>query len=227
MTVFNEWFPGSIFGTSHVNVKAFGALGNGSHNTMTELGFFNVSAANTGTGGNGIAYPKATQMSDTADWCGIQAAVDYALQNEIMNVVMPDGEYYINDTIHLGYGMLSGVANFNTIVLSGAGWSGVAGLRPGTVLFALFKNRPIINIQGGRQSGVQGINIAGTTAITWPGDENLSGRANAANYVPSGAQDNQFAPFCGVCIDGYAGPSGLDHDTRAHQLPDACTRRRT
>ncbi len=48
----------------------------------------------------------------------IQAAIDYAAQNAIERVVMPDGQFYTSKTIHLGYGDA-----YRTLWFDGAGIS--------------------------------------------------------------------------------------------------------
>ena len=135
----------------------------------------------------------------TDDTLAIQAAVNYALQYGISNVYMPDGTYITSNTIHLGYG----VDGTNTIVLSGAdSYDNAAG----TSIFANFVDRPIINIQGGRRSGVKDIWLAGnTTYPVNPWTAGLASAATAANYLGTGWKDTANAPYCVVCIDGYSG----------------------
>ena len=203
MPEFNVFFPTSRYGTETLNVKAWGARGDGNANTMDTLFAGNLTAAQA-------VYPKATSLNDTADWCGIQGCIDYALQNNIMHVFIPEGKYLTNDTIHLGYGMIGGVANYQCIVLSGAGYAGLAGYPTGTSIFPQFVDRPVINIQGGRESRVQKLLIQGPIIIPDYGTASLNFRADPANYVPTDAKDDRHAPFCGVCIDGYyaTGTSG-------------------
>ena len=138
------------------------------------------------------------------DTLSIQAAVDYALQNRIGKVYCPPGFISkISNTIHLGYGTGSQV--HSTVVLEGDVATYVD-QSSAFILKAYFKDRPIINIQGGRNSGVRRIRIEGSTPIqTDMQGQTLAWRATASNYVPSGATDNARAPFCGVCVDGYSG----------------------
>lgn len=210
MPEFNDWFPESIHGTDHVNVKGFGAIGAGQLNTMTNLGYANLAAAQAD-------YPKATAMTDSADWCGIQAAIDYALNPEnnpegpalgegIYHVLIPEGVYYVTDTIHVGYGMTNGVGTYHCVMLVGANRE-TLGTHPGAIIRSTFMDRPIINIQSAIGGGVKGLRVEGPTAPPIPSFGDLVARANPANYVPAGAVDNEYAPFCGICIDGYtAGP---------------------
>src|SRR5215204_1557634 len=174
MRPFNDWFPSSVYGTTHANVKAFGAIGDQNNNLLGTL---------YGTYAEAVAdYPKTTEATwetDSADWCGIQAAIDYALVNNIRNVVMPDGIYKVSDTIHLGYGMLGGAAASNSIELIGAGWTSTSNNSQGTVIGAIYQDRPILNIQGGRQSGVRNICFAGVIAMG-----SLTNRADASQYIP-------------------------------------------
>ena len=185
-----------------VNVKAFGAIGNGSLNYLHTM-FATLAEAQ-------VVYPKATSLTDdTADWCGIQQAVDYALTNKIMNVIVPDGVYWTSDTIHLGYGFVSGGGNFNCVVLQGAGYSAISGMNPGVELHPVFKDRPVINIQGGRGSGVRGVAIIGQCSFPGPGGMTLNQRRDKANYHSAGTVDNREQPHCGVAVDGYSGYGGI------------------
>src|SRR5215213_10415503 len=67
----------------------------------------------------GLSPVVATDFIESGDtYTGecIQRAIDYALENNYATVYLPEGEYEVNDTIHLGYG----VGNYNTISLEGA-----------------------------------------------------------------------------------------------------------
>jgi hypothetical protein len=181
-----------------VNVKAFGAIGNGALNYLSSM-FATLAEAQ-------VVYPKATSLDDTADWAGIQQAVDYALANAVQKVIMPDGVYVTSDTIHLGYGFINGGANFQTVVLEGIGMVAVAGVASGVEIRCLFKDRPVINIQGGRRSGVRNLAITGQCPLPiHPFGMTLAQRRVAANYVVAGTKDDRNQPHCGVAIDGYSG----------------------
>jgi hypothetical protein len=225
MPEFNDFFPDSIYGVDHVNVKSFGAIGNGNANTMTDLGFANIAAAKAGTGGNGIAYPLAANMSDTADWCGIQAACNWAIDNNRHRVVCPSGLYILSDTVHTSYGVVAGVANYHSIELAGTAAASISGSHAnGTKFRSLFKNRPIVSMQGMLDGGVRGIAFEGPTPRSDVSAQPLAVRADAVNYVPTGAQDNQWTPFCAVCIDPYytAPPGGFPEYPPPAAYPALC-----
>lgn len=146
----------------------------------------------------------------TDDWPAIQGAIDYALQNFIGVVVMPVGTYRTSDTIHLGYGVgdTAGNNGYNTIQLKGVvqyGHGADTALGKARVrIKPQFTDRPVVNIQGGRESGGEDIWIEGPTNLSvtsWGPNE----RADEANYIPAGYKNWSRAPFCGVCIDGYSG----------------------
>jgi hypothetical protein len=83
MPEFNDWFPTSVHGTPALNPMAFGAYGDQtSHALGAGLGFASLSDAQNGIGGNGKAYPSATSLDDTADWCALTECFKHAFQRE-------------------------------------------------------------------------------------------------------------------------------------------------
>ena len=75
MPEFNEWFPTSLHGTSALNVKDFGAIGDGGTHSMSDLGYANLAAAQ-------VDYPSATHVDDTADWCAFTECVKHCFSHE-------------------------------------------------------------------------------------------------------------------------------------------------
>ena len=221
MPEFNDFFPSSRYGSEALNAKAFGAIGDGNHNL---LGSLYVSYAQA------VAdYPKTTTATwesiDTADWCGIQAAIDYAIDptrgyfGQVLHVHIPEGRYFTNDTIHLGYGMVNGGSAYSSIHLSGAGWTALWEAA-GTFITPLFLDRPVINIQAGTQSGVRGLYIIGNVQVPDLYGYSLNYRADGANYIVPGGKDDQYAPFCGVCIDAYyCGAGGASTESTEGPIP--------
>lgn len=169
-------------------------------------------AANVITGASSVVNVKtnfgAVGDGRTDDTTAIQSAIDFALNNRHGTVFLPEGTYKVTKTLHLGYGWQGSTGSYNTIALEGAtGFSGGAyGGENQTKIVATFKDRPIINIQGGRVSGLRKLWIAGPTQVNGTGYSALQ-RADPMNYVPELAVDNRRSPFCGVCIDGYSGTS--------------------
>lgn len=62
-------------------VEKYGAIGDGASHTLSSLGFSSLANAQAGTGGTlpsgkpAPAYPKATALSDEADWCAFANAL--------------------------------------------------------------------------------------------------------------------------------------------------------
>jgi hypothetical protein len=143
------------------------------------------------------------------DTVAIQAAIDFALNNHISHVLLPEGVYKTSDTIHLGYGWGGGAGRYSNVTLEGAsGFSpGASGSFAATRIAPTFVDRPVINIQGQQNAGVRRLHIKGLQPMmggnhfSW----GLFERLDKQKYRPKGAKDYRRAPFCGVCIDGYYG----------------------
>lgn len=138
----------------------------------------------------------------------IQDALDHVLDPSNRQVIVKynDRHSFVSTTVHIGYG----VGNFDIAQLHGrVGYRpDYGGVQPGSEIQSDgFVDRPVVNIQGGRNSGIKDFSIRGF--------ENLDGnpgsgapfltRANPTSYVPTGANTGQRNPFCGVCIDAYSG----------------------
>lgn len=165
-------------------------------NNQGKVNYSVIDLRNFGVVGNDIA-------DDTTK---IQAAIDYALQNNIAFVYCPPGFVCkTTDTIHLGYGVPSQQLTCVSLVGDKATYEPN---RSAFFIKAYFVDRPIINIQGARGSGIYNIRIetnVTSVQVAAPHTHTLAWRADAANYVPTGAKDTATAPLCGVCIDGYSG----------------------
>jgi len=143
------------------------------------------------------------------DTAAIQSAIDYAFQNKKNTVYCPQGMVCrTTDTIHVGYGAGT-VQNFNCMWLES---DHVNYLDPTYGAFRIqadFVDRPIINIQGARSSGIRNLFIEVVPSrypecVALGGSMTMEQRATIAAYKPAGCADSRNAPFCGVCIDGYA-----------------------
>ncbi len=135
------------------------------------------------------------------EFASAQAAIDYALENLQPVVHLTGTSYPVADTLHLGYG----VSAFHSIQVIGRMGYGFAAGAPETRILASFVDRPVVNIQGGRNSGIDKVYIQGSTSLAYQGGSSLATRAAKATYVPAGAADFENSPFCGVCIDAYLG----------------------
>jgi hypothetical protein len=176
--------------------------------TYKELGYLKSNIANGNQDYiNAADAPwNATGNGSTDDTAAIQGALDYAMINGITTVFLPDGNYKTTDTLHVGWGYTYLGVNFFTIRLVGlVPRPGASDVSHGPTISPTFKDRPVINIAGGRFSGVENLSISGPTAFTTPANPLL--RANSANFIPAGAVDNSNAPYCAVAVDGWAGGS--------------------
>lgn len=181
----------SVASADEVNVKGFGAVG------------------------DGVA-------DDTA---AIQGAIDFAIQNGIHKIYIPQGTYRTTNTIHIGYGV--GVSTFYTFTVYGAGRA-YNGEGTGTLILATALDRPAIAIQGVRATTLSDMTVAGqnwewiTTGNPWGGLGDLTGansliEAVGSNWIdPDIASaypnwDSQHAPYAGIAIDPYTGAQPVDH----------------
>ncbi|MBB4200275.1 hypothetical protein CCR94_08285 [Rhodoblastus sphagnicola] len=145
----------------------------------------------------------------------IQAALDWAMCNMVPTVALPAGAYRTDDTLHIGYG--HGVAH--TLQLVG-GWRSRYGDLPGSILYPTRDDRPAINIQGGRSSGIRGLSIRGRNrpwvvaqrvnpmALAPERAAWLDPRLARAGSAPGGLQ--RHSPYAGVAIDAYGGRAPAD-----------------
>ena len=121
-----------------VNARAFGARPDGADNTL----FQNVP---------GAAY-GALNITGTDNTQFIQDAVDFALRNRIRSVYLLGGKYLTSKTIHLGWG-----DSFYSITLEGDVSASAGSLSCTQIMFTGTDGSQCIDIAGGRNSGVRGI----------------------------------------------------------------------
>src|SRR5215204_1391922 len=174
-----------------------------------------VNAKAFGAVGNGIA-------DDTA---AIQEAINWAIDNNQHIVNLPGGTYKISDTIHISFGVVAGTANYHSIELRGVGAAGLSGPHfNGTKILCTFLDRPAVSMQGMLDGGVRGIAFEGPVPRADLQPQPLAIRSVASNYVPSGAQDNQWTPFCAVCVDPWyiAPPGGFPEYPEPTSYPALC-----
>jgi hypothetical protein len=187
------WEP--IYSTSPVHACEFGTIADG------------VLTANYTTGAVVITGTDNTPM--------IQAAINFALQNLHEGLCLDDGRYKITDTIHLGYG-----ETFHDLGLKSCSAGRASFDLGGPTLLPTFFDRCAVNVQGARTDSIQGLAIIGqnyayafssafpaifpTTPSGW-----LLPAITPTGTNPGGLQ--RYAPYGGVCTDGYAGtpPSQL------------------
>lgn len=164
-------------------------------------------------GVKGDAAVTATGViTGTDDTVAIQNCIDFCLQNKMVLARALALTCKITNTIHIGYG----VTGFATIVCEGdmrddVGNWGASWLWAGTL------DRPAVNIQGGRQSGLRNVNVqyhhdfvAGNgywtiQSMVFGVTTQFEKTPNIANWTPAGAVTDSTRPFCGVAVDAYAG----------------------
>lgn len=141
----------------------------------------------------------------------VQAAINFALQNQYEAVCFNNGNYELTDTIQVGWG-----DGFYSTFLSQCNNSrnGVQASSAGTLFIPTKIDRCVFNFQGQRFTGMRGITLAGqnipyfffggfpnpwpSTATGW-----LAPALRVSGTNPGGLQ--QYAPYSGVCIDAYTG----------------------
>lgn len=167
----------------------------------TSRRYLGVNAKSFGAKGDGA----------TDDTAAIQAAVDYALENRISIVYLPNGRYKISDTIHLNYGE----SGYRIINFIGDGMQLKAETYAGTLIDARgFSDRPAIVFQGVRNSSIRHMSVVGGNQ-SWCKDKNLGGVSNTtyddlleSDWVDTSLHanaDSDTAPYAGIACDPYSG----------------------
>ncbi len=155
----------------------------------------------------------------TDDTAAIQSAIDYAVSVGVQDVVLPSGPYRTTDTLHIGYG-----TTYTTVRLIGSGrtYGGNTGSFPGTTIKPDFSDRPAINIQGARGSGVADLAIVGLNQahLISKFSGNGSWKSDAAQWVdPTLAvtADTRYTPYAGISVDWFSGaPSNKNASSRIY-----------
>jgi hypothetical protein len=183
-----------------------------------------ITAINSGAGtltlsGNAPAGTALRFMScpdiitGTDSTAALQAAIDFALQNRYLDVHIPVGNYRTTDTLQLGW------SAFWEINLIGTKKGG--NISGGVIILPERIDRPAINIGGCYASTITGITVIGRNRLWVQNAQagNLEMSPTRADWVapfltptgnnPGGLQPH--SPYCGICIDGYAGPQPVDH----------------
>jgi hypothetical protein len=188
-------------GRAHDGAIVIGTIGTG---RWIRIVSGTVDATWFGALGNGIAD----------DSQAIQSAVDYAIANNIGEVLLPAGVYKTTRTIHL---CKSGT--FSSIKLRGGGCYKYRGqsLFGGAAISAQHTNSPAVNAQGQRGGVIRDLTILGTLAAHIDAN-NLahasSGNSTNPNDVDESAwtdpaaaatSESRYAPHAGIVIDGWAG----------------------
>lgn len=175
--------------------------------TPTTPSFPYVNVLSFGAKADGVRNAGTVTGTDNRPF--IQAAIDYAIQNRIPQVVIPAGNYFVGGTLHLGYG-----DSFYTVELVGVKQA-FGGAAAGTQLIFSAYDRQGLNIQGGRNSRVANITFMHAGGYNW----SLTNIANS-NAIPTSASSwlspsfvgglNQHSPKAAITVDAYSGAQPAD-----------------
>jgi hypothetical protein len=151
----------------------------------------------------------ADNMSGTDNSAAIQAALNFAMENHLVDVKFPNGQFLFGTSLNAGWG-----DTYRTLNIQG-GYRGAFANNPGTRLLFAQINQPAINFEGALKSGIRGVSIIGRNFnyLTF-GQGQPSFSPNKADWLPpefspssgpGGFATN--APFAGVTEDAYCGPA--------------------
>ena len=193
----------SLLGSNY-NQGGSGAVARTTASKLQEV----VSVLDFGADPTGVADSTAA-IQAAIDWV-IYKNLSYNYLNSAGSVHIPGGIYKTTDTIQCGYG-----ETFHSILVYGDGKryrceSGFSG----TGIVPTFSDRPVFAVSGGRYTTIRGLSIKGLN-YNWITSHNLGAYAAptlndliASNWVdPSfaAAASSQYAPYCAIAIDPYAG----------------------
>ena len=189
-----------------------------------------------GDGSFSFQNPAATAGTDVT--ANLQALFDYCIRYAKRPAYVSAGIHVTSDTLHIGYG-----DEFIQLEVNGAGrrfrgetpWSGSTivlkdyDYDPQEEMHRL--DRPVINVQGGRSISIKGLAIAGYLTDKVDADNMANVTApDVDDTDPAewddpafGIADARYKPYCGICIDGYAGTDNGQRypaPTRPAWVPD-------
>jgi len=146
-------------------------------------------------------------VTGTDDRAAVQAAIDFATYFAKCAVYAPAGRYRIGAPLHAGYGHVLSATAFEG---DGKGYRGEDKFTS-TTFICDFSDGMGINIQGARGTRIAKMGFIGKN-LGWIEDNNMTGLPAAdiddrdiANWVLTGLGNTRYAPYAGVCIDGYSG----------------------
>lgn len=167
--------------------------------------------------GTYLAFSYLTTITGTCDDPFIQAAVNFALQNDYPVVKSTNGFHRLcNNTIQAGWGAIGGLGATVQIQLIGSGRPVNEGaFKQGTTWLVDFTNAPALNFQSTRNSQCSGITLLGRNYI-WVLFTQVFTNAESSdpndwidpNIFPTGSNSGGIrnnTPFVGISIDAYSG----------------------
>ncbi len=160
-----------------------------------------------GDGAYDIGDPAASRGSDAT--AALQALIDYCIRYAHCPARVSPGLHLVSDTLHLGYG-----DDLAQIALIGAGprVNGRAAFM-GSLIHSVRRDRPVINVQGGRGVRIKGLAIGGWLArktilanMAYNTTPLVDDTDPAAWDDPAlGIVDRRHSPYAAICVDGFAG----------------------
>lgn len=169
----------------------------------------------TATGIPAICWSE--QMTGTDNTAAIQAALDFAMQNNHSAVSMPNGRFMTTDTLNMGWGNTT-----YELHLSGGIKAPFAGsVGGGAAIYFNAVDRQAISIQGSRGSTIKGLAIIGRGRIF---AQYAQGFTNILSSDPLDWLDPRFqpagnnsggiqitAPLAGITIDAFSAAQPTIH----------------
>ena len=152
----------------------------------------------------------ATTLTGTDNQPILQAAIDFALQRNLPDIKVPRGKFRMANTVQAGYG-----DTYSTVRLFAGERSFYQGTGGATAFYHLLDDRPLINFQGARASGMRGISVIGpnNTYGTWAQFYSNRLSSNPFDWLaptlhktganPGGLQ--RYSALSGITIDAVAG----------------------
>lgn len=216
------WQP--VFDTSPIRACQFGTIPDGVYNQNNGV-----------VSGPCVIQPSGAGCTGTDNWPMIQNALDYAMRSAIptgspgalptgivngqglQTVCLDDGSYLVSDTIFMGWGKQLYTLSLQACNTGRTSYAFVSG---GVTLIPIKTDRCAINIAGGRQTSVKGIQIegqnyvfGGTVGNTPPYPSTPSAWLSSS-LIPTGSNPggiSQFAPYAAFCVDAYASSQQTNH----------------
>ncbi len=150
-------------------------------------------------------------MTGTDNSTALQNIINYALQNNKVSIVLPDGVYLVNDSLQAGWGNV-----FTSLCIQSFSRGQTSAASGVTLLFPR-KDRYAINFQGMRSACLKGITMIGPNinyaTVGQMFNSSLSSDARdwiAPDLDTTGVSSgglNTNAPLAGVTVDARSGPS--------------------
>ncbi len=166
-----------------------------------------------GAVGDAVWSNTTSAVTGTDDTVAIQSAIDWCLQSKVPQLHFRK-KYRTSATLHCGWGY-----TFETLWLIGTRPS-YAGSNAGVAIYPTVTDRPAINFQSARGSGIRGIAICGANFVyinnnrVGPADHSptvndwVDTALQVTGTTPGGVQ--RYAPYAAITVDAYSGsaPSG-------------------